>query len=104
MKLYSLILYVVAMVALLVTGCSNDTMENRGELLVAVAKHDMKTTVDLVESGVDVNYQSNPLMTGTLHACLTHSEENLELLNYLISNGANINKRGTPKLGPPTKL
>lgn len=76
---------------LVFTGCAEDPDKYGDKLLYSVLMGDMDQTKELIESGVNINYQNAPLRNGVLHACTANSRENTQMLTYLIQNGADVN-------------
>lgn len=84
-------LFVCLFLLIVLTGCSDPTEKYGDSLLYAVLTGDLNRTKELIDKGVDINYQNRSLKNSVLHACLSNETENIQILEFLLEKGANVN-------------
>lgn len=92
-SIFTLLLLLLALPSFV--SCTNNSASKGDELLYFVLSGDLNKTEELINAGVNINYQNSPLRTGVLHACLSNKVENVEMLALLLQKGADINMQNS---------
>jgi ankyrin repeat protein len=82
-------------------GMVSDIQNDKGPLIIAVERNDIKKVRKLVEGGYDVNHRSTRDYQNMTPLYMAVKKKNTEIVEILINNKADVNKSASSFLYPP---